>query len=254
METPHCLILGGTGDARELAERLSARTDLRVSLSLAGRTKAPLMQAVQTRIGGFGGVDGLTTYIHAERVDLLIDATHPFAAGISANAFAAARSTGAPLVQLDRPAWEKTNDDRWIEVGDMVAAAAALGNSPRTVFLTIGRQELLPFAARPQHHFIQRSVDPADVTLPKATIILDRGPFDAEVEEALMRTHGVQVVVSKNSGGAATYGKIVAARRLGLPVIMVKRPAPSGADTVSSVEAVEDWINRHVAAFAERGA
>jgi precorrin-6A/cobalt-precorrin-6A reductase len=254
METPHCLILGGTGDARQLAERLASRRDLRVTLSLAGRTKVPLVQAVQTRIGGFGGVEGLAATMRAERVALLIDATHPFAARISANAFAAAQGTGTPLVQLDRPAWIQAAGDRWIEVEDMAAAAAALGEETSTVFLTIGRQEFAPFTSYPQHRYIQRSVDPADVSLPNATIILDRGPFDAEAEEALMRAHGVDVLVSKNSGGAATYGKIVAARRLGLPVIMVKRPAPSGADTVSSIDALEGWIDDHVAAFAERGA
>jgi precorrin-6A/cobalt-precorrin-6A reductase len=254
MDTPHCLILGGTGDARQLAERLASRRDMRVTLSLAGRTKVPLMQAVSTRIGGFGGVDGLAAYLRAEQVALLIDATHPFAARISTNAFVAAQTTGTPLVQLERPAWAEAAGDRWIEVEDMTAAAAALDGEPRNVFLTIGRQELAPFAAQPQHRYIQRSVDPADIALPNATVILDRGPFDADAEEALMRAHGVHVVVSKNSGGAATYGKIVAARRLGLGVIMVKRPAPSGTDTVSSVDALEGWINRHVAAFTERGA
>jgi precorrin-6A/cobalt-precorrin-6A reductase len=254
MNKPHLLILGGTGDARQLAQRLSARTDLRITLSLAGRTKTPLPQAVRTRTGGFGGADGLAEYLRAERVDLLVDATHPFAAQISANAFAAAQVTETPLVVLDRPAWEKAEGDDWIEVDDIASAAAALGVAPSTILLTIGRQDLAPFADHPQHRFIVRSVDPAGVTLPNSTLILDRGPFDAEAEEALMRMHGVQVVVSKNSGGDATYGKITAARRLGLPVIMVKRPRPSGAPTVGSIAAVEDWIDAHVAALAERGA
>lgn len=248
------MILGGTGNARQLADRLSARTDLRITLSLAGRTKTPLPQAVATRVGGFGGADGLAEYIRAEQVNLLVDATHPFAARISANAFAATQVTKTPLVVLDRPAWTKTENDRWIEVDDVAAAAAVLGDEATTVFLTIGRQELAPFADHPQHRSIVRSVDPADVILPNSTIILDRGPFDAAAEEALMRKHGVEVVVSKNSGGDATYGKIFAARRLGLPVIMVKRPRPSGAQTVPSIAAVEDWIDAHVAAFAERGA
>ena len=248
------MILGGTGDARQLAERLSARDDLRITLSLAGRTKTPLPQAVRTRVGGFGGVDGLAEYIRADRVDLLVDATHPFAARISANAFAAAQMAETPLIVLDRPAWEKAEGDRWIEVDDVAAAAAALGDAAKTVFLTIGRQELAPFADHPQHRYVVRSVDPADVTLPNSTVILDRGPFDAEAEEALMSAHRVEIVVSKNSGGDATYGKILAARRLGLPVIMVKRPRPSGAQTVASIQAVENWIDAHVAAFAERGA
>lgn len=254
METPHCLILGGTGDARKLAERLAARQDLRVTLSLAGRTKTPLPQAVTTRIGGFGGVQGLAEYLRAERIDLLVDATHPFAARISVNAFAASGSIGIPLVALDRPAWAKVVGGNWIEVADIEAAATSLGDEPRTVFLTIGRQDLAPFATHPQHRYIQRSVDPADIRLPSAVAILDRGPFDAASEEALMRTHGVQVLVTKNSGGDATYGKIIAARRLGLPVVMVKRPAPSGAQTVGSIEALVVWIDRHVAALAERGA
>ena len=248
------MILGGTGDARKLAERLSARTDLRVTLSLAGRTKMPLPQAGETRVGGFGGVEGLADYLRTERVDLLVDATHPFAGRISANAFAAVQATGTPLIALDRPAWTKVGGDKWIEVDSVSAAADALGDEPRTVFLTIGRQELAPFARQPQHRFMVRSVDPAEVELPNAVTILDRGPFNAVAEETLMRAHGVDVLVTKNSGGDATYGKIIAARRLGLPVIMVKRPAPSGADTVRSIAKVEDWIDRHVAAFAERGA
>ncbi|MBS9720588.1 cobalt-precorrin-6A reductase [Tianweitania sp. BSSL-BM11] len=254
MNTPHCLILGGTGDARQLAQRLAGRADLRVTLSLAGRTKTPLPQAVTTRVGGFGGAAGLAEFLRTERVDLLVDATHPFAAQISANAFAAAQETGTPLLALDRPVWTKAEGDDWIEVDDVAAAAAAISGEGRTVFLTIGRQELAPFAAYPQHRTIIRSVDPADVVLPNSTIILDRGPFDAAAEERLMRAHGIEVVVSKNSGGDATYGKIIAARKLGLPVIMVKRPQPSGARSVSGVQSVEDWIEAHVAAFAERGA
>ncbi|GHD08609.1 cobalt-precorrin-6A reductase [Tianweitania populi] len=254
MGKPHLLILGGTGDARQLAERLSARDDLRITLSLAGRTKMPLPQAVRTRVGGFGGVDGLAEYVRADHVDLLVDATHPFAARISANVFVVAQATDTPLIVLDRPAWEKAESYQWIEVDDVAAAAMALGDEPRTVFLTIGRQELAPFADHPQHRYVVRSVDPAAVTLPNSTVILDRGPFDAEAEEALMRKHGVEIVVSKNSGGNATYGKILAARRLHLPVIMVKRPRPSGAQTVGSIAAVEDWIDAHVAAFTERGA
>lgn len=254
MIRPHILILGGTGDARNLAAKLAIDGVTRVTLSLAGRTKTPLDQSVTTRTGGFGGADGLMRFIAEAKVDLLVDATHPFAAQISRNAWAAAQVAGTPMVALDRPPWTRMEGDNWTEVDDMQAAADALGAEPKRVFLTIGRQELAPFARHPQHLYLVRSIEPAHVTLPNATTLLDRGPFDEAAEEALMRAHAVDLLVTKNSGGAATYGKIAAARRLGLPVIMVRRPAPSGAPTVRGQEALEAWIADHCAAFAERGA
>jgi precorrin-6A/cobalt-precorrin-6A reductase len=254
MVEPHVLILGGTGDARMLAARLAKKRAYRVTLSLAGRTKAPADQGVATRIGGFGGPEGLRRYMEVEGIALLVDATHPFAAQMSRHAWLAAQAAGIAMVALDRPAWTQQAGDNWLVVPDMIEAARAIGSEARRVFLTIGRQELAPFAAHPQHSYLVRSVDPADVALPNAITILDRGPFDEATEETLMRHHRIEVLVTKNSGGDATYGKIAAARRLSLPVVMVARPAPSGAPTVNSLDALEAWLDAHDATLAERGA
>lgn len=253
MARPHILILGGTGDARALAATLAQKGTFRVTLSLAGRTKAPLDQGVATRVGGFGGPEGLRRTMELEEVALLIDATHPFAAQMSRNAWIAAQAAGIAMVALDRPAWKRVDGDDWREVADMADAASAIGTEPSRVFLTIGRQELAPFAEHPQHDYLVRSVDPADIVLRNAVTILDRGPFDEATEEALMRHHRVQVLVTKNSGGDATYAKIAAARTRGIPVIMVGRPEPSGAPTVDSLDALEAWIDAHAGALAERG-
>ena len=224
------LILGGTTEARRLAERLASRTDLAVTLSLAGRTAAPAAQPVPVRIGGFGGAAGLAAYLAAQAIDVLIDATHPYAAQISANAAEAAARVRMPLLALERPPWEPVDGDRWTEVADMPAAVAALGTAPRRVFLALGRKELRPFEAAPQHLYLVRSVDPVEppLALPRCrAIITGRGPFDEAAEHALLAQHRIDVIVAKNSGGAATYGKIAAARRLGLPVIMLRRPPAS---------------------------
>lgn len=219
-----------------MAERLTAAGRLRVTLSLAGRTEQPLPQAGEVRRGGFGGADGLADWLGANAVDLMVDATHPFARHISENADAAARKSGVALLGLARPPWSPVEGDRWIDAGDIAQAAALLPGEPKTVFLAIGRQELAPFRAFPQHSYIVRSVDPVapEQQLAGARYILDRGPFAEDGERALMTAHGVELVVAKNSGGAATYGKIAAARALGLPVVMVRRPAArqDGAATV----------------------
>ncbi len=255
MTTRHILILGGTGDARQLAERLVKRVDPRVTLSLAGRTAMPLLPAVAIRSGGFGGPEGLARYLHDERVDALIDATHPFAARISANAASAAKSAHVPLIVLKRPAWEHAMGDIWIEVDSVAAATAVLGATRRIVFLAIGRQELAPFLIAPQHKYIVRSVDPVDaaIPLPDAEYILARGPFGEAEERELFLRHGVDIVVAKNSGGAATYGKIAAARELNIPVVMVRRPQPSGAAGVASIEEVLAALGHALGLPAERG-
>lgn len=253
MTSRHVLILGGTGDARQLAERLAARGDLRITLSLAGRTAAPLAQAGDVRTGGFGGADGLARWLRDNHVDVLVDATHPFAARMSANAVAAARDTGIELIVLDRPAWVRATGDRWIDAKDVAEAARLIGNERKIVFLAIGRQELAPFAARPQHHYIVRSVDAVDAALPDAEYILARGPFDEADERDLFRRHGVDIVVAKNSGGGATYGKIAAARDLHIPVVLVRRPQPTGAPTVASIDEAISALDHALALPAERG-
>jgi precorrin-6A/cobalt-precorrin-6A reductase len=243
------LILGGTGEARALAERLAARPGFRVTLSLAGRTAAPAAAPCALRVGGFGGPDGLAAWLAAERIGALVDATHPFARRISANARAAARAAGVPLVALARRPWAAVAGDRWTRVPDMPAAAGALGEiTPARVFLAIGRQEVAAFRAAPRHRYLVRSVeppDPADLP-PRAETILARGPFTEAEERALLAARGIEVVVAKNSGGEATYGKIAAARALGLPVVMVDRPPSEGVSLEAALA--------HLAALAaERG-
>lgn len=254
--TTHVLILGGTGDARRLAALLSEITSLKITLSLAGRTQQPLPHACAVRVGGFGGAEGLARYLRNEKVSILIDATHPFAARISANALAAATQIGKPLLVLERPAWQRVAGDNWIEVDSTIEAVAALGQQPRKVFLAIGRQEVAAFASASQHRYIVRSVDPiADDTLgPRADYILARGPF-AEVDEIrLLTERSIEIIVSKNSGGSDTYGKITAARELGLSVIMIRRPLrESGAQIFSDPDVLVEALVHLANLPSERG-
>lgn len=236
------MILGGTSEATALACALAGRAGLAATVSLAGRTTAPTAQTLPTRVGGFGGVDGLADYLQRERVDVLVDATHPFAAQISSHAKAAAERTGCPLVVVGRPPWRAEAGDDWRAVDTIEAAVEALGTAPRRVFLTIGRLQLAAFAQAPQHAYLVRTIDPVEAhLLPDAHWIAARGPFDADAEEALMRAHRTEVLVSKNSGGSATAGKLAAARRLGVPVILVRRPdEPHGVlDVEAALVAIE---------------
>jgi precorrin-6A/cobalt-precorrin-6A reductase len=249
------LILGGTAQARALAEKLAGRADLSVTLSLAGRTAEPLPQAVPVRSGGFGGSEGLAAYLRAERVDALIDATHPYAAIISANAARAAEIAHMPLLALRRPPWERQAGDNWVEVATVEDAVQALGETPLRVFLTLGRKELAPFATAPQHVYLVRSVDPVDppLAVPHASYLTARGPFTEQDDRALLETHGIEMIVVKNSGGAATYGKIAAARALGIPVVMLKRPALPNVACVTMVEEVVAWLDHAKAPSTARG-
>ena len=249
------LILGGTLEARRLAERLRGRADLAVTLSLAGRTAAPAAQAVPVRVGGFGGAEGLAAYLRAERIAALIDATHPYAATISANAARAATIADVRLVALRRPPWRPVPGDRWTEVVDVRAAVRALGSAPRRVFLALGRKELAPFGAAPQHHYLVRSVDPVDPPLPvpHADYICARGPFAEDAERDLLKSHAIEMIVAKNSGGEATYGKIAAARALGLDVILLRRPDLPAVPSVQTVEEAAAWLDHALASTAARG-
>lgn len=242
--TVKILILGGTTEATALARRLAGHPRIDARVSLAGRTKNPVLPPLPTRIGGFGGVAGLAEYLCAEGIGAVIDATHPFAAQISANAAAACARDGVPLRLLTRPAWAAEPGDRWIGVPDMAAAALALRGLGDTVFLTIGRQEVAAFEAVPDKRYLIRAVDPPEPmpALPRMSLILDRGPFTVESELALMRREVVEVVVSKNSGGRATDAKLEAARRLGLPVVMVERPAGNGVLELHDVEDAVGWL------------
>ncbi len=238
------LVLGGTTEASKLARALAERGDIDATLSLAGRTVDPLAQPIPTRIGGFGGVEGQAAYLRDNRIDAVIDATHPFAAQISRHAAEAARLTGTPIVAYVRPAWARVAGDRWIEVGDLDAAVAVLGAASRRVLLTTGRLGLSHFEAAPQHHYLIRTIDhPGDLPgLPDHTLLLDRGPFDLAAERRLMREARIDVVVTKNSGGAATYPKIVAARELGLPVVIVQPPVRPDVAQVHDVAAVMAFL------------
>jgi precorrin-6A/cobalt-precorrin-6A reductase len=249
------LILGGTTEARLLAERLATRADLEVTLSLAGRTASPIPHAVPLRIGGFGGATGLANHLIAERVEALIDATHPYANIISDNAAIAARKAGVPFVTLHRPPWTAVAGDRWIEVTDTRAAIDALGPNSRNVFVALGRNEIAPFAAAPQHRYLIRSVDPIDppLPLPYVTYVTARGPFSEANDRALMAAHGINVVLSKNSGGSAAHGKIAAARTLGIEVIMLRRPLPPDAPTVDTIDDVIAWLDHALTSAAARG-
>ncbi|MER9054719.1 cobalt-precorrin-6A reductase [Mesorhizobium sp. M0904] len=258
--THRILILGGTTEARQLAGKLAARADISVMLSLAGRTENPAAQGVPVRVGGFGGAGGLAAYLRQNKIDLLIDATHPYAAQISANAAEAARMTGVPIVALRRPGWEAVEGDRWTLVDTVASAVTALGSVPRRVFLALGRQEVAAFEAAPRHHYLIRSVDPVEprLAVPDAAYLLARGPFHEVDERALLESRGIEVVVSKNSGGEATYGKIAAARALGVEVIMIRRPAlpdVTSAETIESLAAMVDhFLVGHVLGpAAERG-
>ncbi len=214
-------------------------------LSLAGRTASPARQSVPVRSGGFGGAAGLADYLVHERIDVLIDATHPHASVISANAVEAAGKTEVPLVVLQRPPWIAVAGDRWSEVSGVRNAVHTLGQAPRRVFVALGRNELAPFNDAPQHHYLIRSVDPVDppLPLPHVSYVTGRGPFSEANDRALMAAHRIDVVIAKNSGGGATYGKIAAARTLGIGVIMVRRPPAAAAPAVETVEDALVWLD-----------
>ncbi|MED5519362.1 MAG: cobalt-precorrin-6A reductase [Pseudomonadota bacterium] len=241
----HLLILGGTTEARQLAGALAARGDLTVTMSLAGRTQAPVAQPVRVRLGGFGGATGLAAHLTAERVDLLVDATHPFAARMSEHAVAAAAVAGCPLLALRRPPWTPGAGDRWREVAGLAAALGQIGPAPKRLFLAMGRQELGPVVDFPQHRYLVRSVDPIvpPLAVPDVRYIQAVGPFAAEDETRLMREYRIDAVIAKNSGGSAAAGKLAAARTLGLPVYMFARPALPPAPSVADVPAALTWID-----------
>lgn len=242
----HILLLGGTTEASALATALAARGE-RAVLSYAGRTEAPRAQAIPTRVGGFGGVEGLAEYLRCEGVTHLVDATHPFAARISANAIAAAELAGVPLLALTRSEWVETPGDRWTHVADTEQAVGALGSDPARVFLALGRQTIGDFASAPQHFYLLRFVDAAaPPALPRHHLVVDRGPFTLAGELALLREHRIQVVVAKNAGGSGARAKLDAARELGLPVVMIDRPFIPPRPQVDSVAAVLNWLDHGV--------
>jgi precorrin-6A/cobalt-precorrin-6A reductase len=242
------LILGGTGEARELAAALAA-AGVDVVSSLAGRVREPRLPDGPVRIGGFGGAVGLAGYLRDEAITHIVDATHPFAAAISASAAEAAARAGLPLLVLRRPPWPA--DPSWHTVPDIVAAAAAVrGWEGESVFLTTGRRDLGAFAGDDRHRFLVRAVDPPapdGPVPPRMTLLLDRGPYTPEGEAALMREHGVGLLVTKNSGGPMTAAKLQAARELAVRVVVVERPPlPPGGTTAATVAEALTWVRAAV--------
>jgi precorrin-6A/cobalt-precorrin-6A reductase len=237
------LLLGGTTEANLMAEAI-AKAGLAGVYSYAGRTDAPMGQPIHMRVGGFGGVEGLRAYLQAEGISHVIDATHPFAAQMSTNAVAACEAEGVPLIALERAPWVAGEGDRWTLVPDIAAAVVALNGPPQRVFLAIGRQHIDAFAAQPQHQYLLRLVDTPTGPLPfPAEVVVARGPFDVAGDTALMQEHGTEVVVAKNAGGKGAVAKIAAARALGLPVVMIDRPAIPPRRVARSVAEVMAWLN-----------
>ncbi|MDQ1293800.1 MAG: precorrin-6A/cobalt-precorrin-6A reductase [Actinomycetota bacterium] len=241
------LILGGTGQARRLAEDLAGRPGLRVVTSLAGRltTGAGPLPPGEVRRGGFGGPEGLAAWLASEGIELVVDATHPFAARISRSAVLA---TGdSHLLRLRRPGWEAGPGDRWLRVPDLSSAAEVVrgrGRRGRRVFLAVGRQSVAAFAGVEGVAFLLRAIEaPEGPVPPNLQVVLDRGPFTLSGELELMRRHSLDTVVTKDSGGDAARAKLLAARELGLPVVMVDRPPlPGNSPVVSTVAEARDLV------------
>jgi precorrin-6A/cobalt-precorrin-6A reductase len=238
------LILGGTGEARRLAAELVGNPRLSVVSSLAGRVRAPVPPPGEVRVGGFGGVAGLLDYLRAERITAVIDATHPFAAAMSASAAAATAQLGIPLLVLRRPGWSPSDGDDWRWVPTLTAAASALPGLGRRVFLTTGRGGLAAFAGLDEHWFLVRSVDPPEPPTPKRMCpLLARGPFTLDGERALLREHRIDVLVTKDSGGEMTAAKLRAAAELGIPVLIQSRPPlPAGLPVRTTVAGATRWL------------
>ena len=237
------LILGGTRDALELADALSAEAHFSVIYSLAGRVEHPRLPNCETRIGGFGGVNGLSTYLADNRIHAVIDATHPFAATIKQHAEQASQQQELPLLALVRPPWNAVEGDIWHEVPDLNSAAALVPRLGKRIFLAIGRQEVSVFAPCTDEYLLIRAIEPPTGPLPpNCDILLARGPFHFEDELKLLRDHAIDLVVTKNSGGPATYPKIAAARELHIPVVMVQRPRAPQVPSVATISSVLAWL------------
>jgi precorrin-6A/cobalt-precorrin-6A reductase len=234
------LILGGTGEARALAQALFAQ-GIRVVTSLAGRTTEPMLPAGEVRIGGFGGVTGLSRYLDDQAIGAVIDATHPFAATISANAVAASQSSGVPLLRIERPLWTGPHAHRWVGARDSLEAAELLPKGAN-VLLTIGRQGIGAFFARTDCRIVARMIEVTDDIPHNWTLLRDRGPFAFEAERELMSRNAITHLVTKNSGGHQTAQKLEAATALGVTIIMIARPVLPRAQTVSDIAGAIDWL------------
>ena len=242
------LLLGGTREAVELARALAGEPGVETTYSLAGRTRRPAPVPAAVRTGGFGGQDGLVAYLRDTNIDLVVDATHPYAETMSRHAAVACERESVPRLVLHRPPWTPEPGDRWVEVSDTRSAARALAGLGRRALLTVESRGLEPFAAVPGISFIVRAVEPPAAALDAARfeVVLARGPFDLESERGLLESQAVDVIVSKNSGGAAARAKLEAARLLGLPVVMIARPPPPPGARVETVSAAKAWVEARV--------
>ncbi|MAY86479.1 MAG: cobalt-precorrin-6A reductase [Pseudooceanicola sp.] len=239
----HILVLGGTTEATALAQAISD-AGLRAVFSYAGRVADPKAQPLPTRVGGFGGAEAMANWLRDTGITHVVDATHPFAAGISANAVAACAACNIPLLALTRRPWEAEPGDTWQHVPDIPAAVAALEGPTRRVMLAIGRMHLDAFAAQPGHFYLLRLVDAPDgpLPLPDCAVEVSRGPFTVEQDTALMQRHGIELVVAKNAGGSGARAKVDAARALSIPMLMIDRPALPQRAEVHDIDAVFDWL------------
>jgi precorrin-6A/cobalt-precorrin-6A reductase len=240
------LILGGSAEARALASLLIGQGH-EVITSLAGRTSAPLLPEGKVRSGGFGGSNGMERFIRNERIEIIADATHPFAVQISANGLVAARACGIKYVRLERPAWRPEQGDSWTMASDVAEAARLLPQAAR-VFLTIGRKEIGAFTQRADLGGLIRMIEPPNAPVPaKWSLALGRPPFTVETELSLMRCHRISVLVTKNAGGEQTAAKLIAARRLSLPVMMIERPVKPEAFTAATLEEMAVLVSSRTA-------
>ena len=246
MRSKRLLIVGGTAEAAALARSVVARFGdaVQVTTSLAGRTERPAPLPGQIRIGGFGGPAGLAAFLAEHRIDRLIDATHPFAARISTTARLACEQTGVSRLMIVRPSWRRHSLDQWIEVDGMTAAAEIVGRVGRRAWLTVGASEIGCFSAAREVEFLVRLVDPPRGPLPLRhyQVVVGRGPFTLDEERSHFERHAIDVLVCKASGGAATEAKIIAARQLSRPVIMLRRPPREPGEAVETVEAALEWL------------
>ncbi|MBI05942.1 MAG: cobalt-precorrin-6A reductase [Rhodospirillaceae bacterium] len=244
------LILGGTGDALHLARATEEKwgSELRVIYSLAGVTHNPARTVGEVRVGGFGGDEGLARYLRDQKIDFLIDSTHPFSTQISRHAALAAAATGTPRCALLRPPWQAEAGDHWHEVVDMAAAAMLVPKLGSRIFLSVGTRSLQFFSELREIWCLVRLITPLETPIPllRAKFVMGRGPFDTASERRLLEQHRIDLVVTKASGGEATRGKIDAARTLGLPVVMVRRPDPPPGEAVGSTDAALSWLMKEL--------
>ncbi|OZF02204.1 cobalt-precorrin-6A reductase [Rhodococcus sp. 15-2388-1-1a] len=251
-QTVKVLILGGTTESRALAAALGTVQGIETITSLAGRVAEPILPVGPTRIGGFGGPDALAVWLRHNTIDVVVDATHPFASTIAAHAEQATRAASVALLVLTRPPWTAGEGDRWTSVASLPDAASAITPGSR-VFLTTGRQGVHHFASVDHSWFLVRAIDPPTGPVPPhMSLQLSRGPFDVHHESMMLADNRIDLLITKNSGGDMTRAKLDAARAASIPVLMVDRPAsPTAAPTVYAVAAAVDWLTNRYALPAD---